>query len=130
MTAGETILSLYSKIPGFECVPGCSECCGPVPCHEWETNRLGIEDAESVMAAALKALTVKDVKKCPLLEGGKCSVYENRPLMCRLFGTVEDLKCPYGKAPEKLLTKSQAAEIMAIYTGLFKKTGGLKNASA
>jgi len=124
LDAAATIRRLYDEIPGFECVPGCSECCGPVPAHEWETNRLGIEDAESVTAAALKCLTGVEVKKCPLLEGGKCSVYENRPLMCRLFGTVEDLKCPYGKAPEKLLTKSQAAGIMAIYTGLFKKREG------
>lgn len=30
-----------------------------------------------------------------------CQVYEDRPLICRLFGTTERLRCPRGMKPEK-----------------------------
>ena len=36
--------------------------------------------------------------KCPFLRADcKCNIYENRPEVCRLFGTIEKLKCSYIK---------------------------------
>ena len=37
-------------------------------------------------------------ERCPLLTGNKCSIYEDRPEVCRLFGTVPELQCP--KVPQ------------------------------
>ncbi|MDP1879296.1 MAG: YkgJ family cysteine cluster protein, partial [Actinomycetota bacterium] len=45
----------------------------------------------------------------------KCSVYEVRPAICRLFGAVKgELVCPHGYAPESsaLLSDKQAREIL------------------
>lgn len=47
-----------------------------------------------------------------------CSVYKDRPLMCRLFGTTLSLPCPRGCKPEKLLTQEEEDEIMGIYLKL------------
>ena len=40
---------------------------------------------------------------CPHLGVAGCQVYEERPLICRLFGTTPRLKCPHGKQPETLI---------------------------
>jgi Fe-S-cluster containining protein len=54
---------------------------------------------------------------CPLLdtETKKCTVYEVRPAICRLFGVVRNqLLCPHGYTPESsaLLSDKQAREIL------------------
>lgn len=33
---------------------------------------------------------------CPALVADRCSVYEDRPLICRLWGAVESMPCPHG----------------------------------
>lgn len=128
MTIGTHIQSLYTAIPEFDCKPGCFECCGPVPCHDWELEKLGVETGEFIAAKNLKVI---EPGKCQFIKDGKCSVYERRPLMCRLFGTIEDLQCPYGMRPDILLTKKQASGILREYLLLFtNKNGGLKDAFA
>jgi hypothetical protein len=44
---------------------------------------------------------------CPLLKQGRCAAYALRPLICRAFGVVESMACPYGCAPERYLTVSE-----------------------
>ncbi|MGQ3066141.1 MAG: YkgJ family cysteine cluster protein, partial [Sphingopyxis sp.] len=44
----------------------------------------------------------RDGERCPLLGPGGCTVYADRPLVCRLFGAtsgVMDLACPHGCGP-------------------------------
>lgn len=47
--------------------------------------------------AALEALN------CVHLGPQGCTVYEERPLICRLFGTTATLPCPNGRRPEQLI---------------------------
>lgn len=50
---------------------------------------------------------------CPLLgEDGRCTVYAARPLICRLYGSVSDLRCPHGCVPDRLLTPQQARRLI------------------
>ncbi len=37
---------------------------------------------------------------CPHLGDNGCQVYEERALICRLFGTTPRLACPHGRRPE------------------------------
>jgi len=80
---------LYKKLPSFECIEGCTDCCGPVPWTAFELARAGI-DAPPAIA---------DDRRCPFSLHGRCDIHDRRPFMCRLFGTVEDLKCPHGRGP-------------------------------
>ncbi len=48
---------------------------------------------EAEHAAALAELS------CPYLGKHGCEVYDERPLICRLFGTTPRLLCPNGKRP-------------------------------
>jgi hypothetical protein len=40
---------------------------------------------------------------CPHLGKNGCEVYDDRPLICRLFGTTPRLPCPNGKRPEVMI---------------------------
>jgi len=100
---------LYNKIPTFECKPGCTDCCGPVPFSKWEWSR--IKDKRNARGL-----------NCPYAVNGRCDIYEQRPLMCRLYGAVETLQCPYGCGPINKLTDAQAKEILQEYMKLDKQT--------
>ncbi|TXH87710.1 MAG: YkgJ family cysteine cluster protein [Pseudomonas sp.] len=84
---------LRRHIPGFACVPGCHDCCGPVTASSEEMARLPVK-SEAEHEAALAAYD------CVHLGPHGCEVYEQRPLICRLFGTTASLPCPRGRGPQ------------------------------
>ena len=85
---------LRRKIPRFDCVPGCHDCCGPVTASSEELARLPVKsDAEHDAALA--------EYNCVHLGPNGCEVYDQRPLICRLFGTTPRLPCPHGRGPEQ-----------------------------
>ncbi|MAB97391.1 MAG: zinc/iron-chelating domain-containing protein [Pseudomonadaceae bacterium] len=84
---------LRRQIPSFACIPGCHDCCGPVTASSEEMSRLPHKsDAEH--EAALEELN------CVHLGPNGCQVYDQRPLICRLFGSTPNLPCPHGRGPE------------------------------
>jgi hypothetical protein len=92
------------QIPEFACIPGCHDCCGPVLASSAEMARL----PEVSEAQREKALPNWD---CAHLAEHGCSVYEERPLICRMFGTTPRLPCPHGKRPELLIDPSMEKKI-------------------
>ena len=110
MDIGMAHQQLYDKIPSFKCKPGCTDCCGPVPFSKWEWDR--VSDKRHATPEHIKILT------CPYAVNGRCEIYEQRPLICRLFGAVDAplMTCPHGCGPVGKLTDEQAREMMRIYT--------------
>lgn len=48
-----------------------------------------------------------DTMDCPLLTSdGKCSIYEHRPAICRIWGVVKDMQCEHGCVPDVWLEKN------------------------
>jgi Fe-S-cluster containining protein len=40
-------------------------------------------------------------ERCPALsDAGRCTVYDDRPFVCRIYGVTEMLACPYGCEPD------------------------------
>lgn len=122
---GKEIKRLRLLIPTFDCIPGCSDCCGPVPFSLWEESKLPGGQNPPPKPGCLD---------CPHSTPQGCAVYEDRPIMCRVFGTVDDprLKCPHGRRPEKLLSKEELEEITTSYAKLsgdhvFKRGGQISN---
>ncbi len=116
---------IYSKLPAFRCKENCGECCGPI---RWSlAEEIVIRDY-----LEKKGLEYRRIKslfdKCPYLTGDrKCEIYEVRPLICRAYGVVEGLECPFvkvgrilSKAEYKELEKeiSELSEVIAIRLGL------------
>lgn len=95
-TNSQKIKFFRKRIPSFECIPGCHDCCGPVTTSPEEMARLPVKSAEE-HDVALANLS------CPHLGENGCEVYSERPLICRIFGTTPNLVCPNGRRPEVML---------------------------
>jgi hypothetical protein len=96
------ISKLRQQIPSFSCVPGCHDCCGPVTASSVEMSRFPLKSVAEHDAA------LSDLN-CVYLGPRGCDVYEERPLICRLFGTTPSLPCPRGSGPE-LPTKTRVVK--------------------
>lgn len=98
---------IYDRIPEMECIPGCTDCCGPNlwAKAEWQniTNWLKAHGRRERYAQGLD---------CPYIRENKCSIYEVRPIICRLFGVTEKLACPCGRGPAKMLSDDKARELI------------------
>ena len=92
----DTITHLRKHIPSFECVPGCHDCCGPVTTSSEEMSRLPVK-TETEHTDALADFN------CVHLGPNGCTVYAERPLICRLFGTTAKMPCPNGRRPEIMI---------------------------
>jgi Fe-S-cluster containining protein len=110
--ARKKIRRIRGAIPKFECIGGCSDCCGPVAWNRWEIEQLEV---------------VKDVlgPNCPYSTPGGCEVYVHRPVVCRLFGAAEGMDCPHGRRPPEKLTRDRSQKLTAAYWDLpdFKVLG-------
>jgi len=107
MTRDERDLEdLRRRIPSFRCIDGCHDCCGPVTASSLEMARLPFKP-EAERDAALAAWS------CPHLGPQGCQAYEERPLICRLFGTTPRLSCPNGCRPERMIDEAAEYDIHA-----------------
>jgi len=76
---------IYARVPKIACQGLCVDSCGPIQMSKLEYERLGKPPA---------------AMECTLLVNGRCSRYEDRPLICRLWGVVPEMPCPFGCAIE------------------------------
>ncbi len=73
------IQKLYEKIPRSSCRDKCFRCCiNSIQAAEEEIERMG---------------GYEYIDRCPHLIENGCSVYQNRPFICRLYGTSSLLSC-------------------------------------
>jgi len=92
----DIIARLRESIPTFECVEDCHDCCGPVTTSSEEMSRLPMK-SDADHERALNDLS------CVHLGPDGCTVYAERPLICRLFGTTPHMACPNGCRPEDMV---------------------------
>ena len=111
------IARLIKRIPtGFECEPGCHDCCS---LHAWTWTEWGKLPMEM-------RKTANDVNDpCPFITEAGCECYEYRPVICRLWGYAESVG-PYGpyknvgvkcKRGLKSTTQLSHKEARAIFIG-------------
>lgn len=98
MDAG--LQKLYDQIPAIpDCNGQCWMSCGPIDMSDRERQR--IRQAGYKITPMDQARDQADTYWCEALTGDKrCAVYELRPLICRMWGVMESLRCPYGCIPE------------------------------
>ena len=105
---------LYERVPRLDCGRLCGHACGPIVVAECEwlpiAERAGARESGEDLV-------------CPYYEraSGLCGVYDVRPLICRLWGTVESLRRPHGCEPERWLT---SAEADALLEEAVRRSGG------
>ena len=90
--------NIYQQIPDFGC-SHCHKCCGPI---------IWFKTEEILMQKYMKDNKIENVKwtteeflenemKCPFLKNDRCSIYQVRPIVCRLQGNIPDLPCRFNK---------------------------------
>ena len=87
---------LYAELPALECQGKCAESCGPIVMSRVEWQRI----CEAVDGEPRGGPDLT----CPLLIADRCSVYDIRPMICRLWGMVEAMPCEWGCKPMRLLS--------------------------
>lgn len=89
-----TLDDLYASLPTMACRGLCTDSCYSVAALPAET--VAIE-----LRRGVKVETGFYSEGCPALSPFKrCSVYVDRPLICRLWGMVPSMACPHGCVPE------------------------------
>lgn len=52
---------------------------------------------------------------CPHLgPDGRCTAYEVRPMICRLWGVTRSMACPWGCIPDRWLSDGEAMELLKL----------------
>ena len=111
----QSLEDVYRKIPQVECKGLCIDSCGPITMSKAEDDRLrecGVE-IPPIAEAVAKIERGQDYF-CPALKDGRCSVYEQRPTICRLWGATESMRCPHGCTPANALTQTQSHELLRL----------------
>ena len=125
MTA-RALRMLYREVPAVDgCKPECGKCCGPVPWSPAEIARV----ASRIPVTALRLpapggpegfvlLADATTPACAFLGPDRaCTVYDARPLMCRMFGAadVPNMRCPFGAKARRPLNERQANSLRHRY---------------
>lgn len=51
---------------------------------------------------------------CPsLTASGRCAVYSVRPMICRVWGLVREMACPWGCVPDRWLSGREVQRLLA-----------------
>lgn len=91
---------LYARLPKLECQGHCHDSCGPID--------MSVRERARIVERARKPITCGPGAGCSMLTADRrCSVYDIRPMICRLWGLVEGLRCPYGCRPDGGLLPNQ-----------------------
>ncbi len=95
----DSLERIYRALPTVSCKGLCAETCGPIEMSPTERRRItetydiDIPPADEALQAIHEGRRTPD---CPALADGRCSIYDDRPLICRLWGAVESMPCPHG----------------------------------
>jgi Fe-S-cluster containining protein len=91
-----------------------ANCCGPIPMPKETYERVkGLalakhEAFEDDSDQEVYVVNSEDSLKCVFLKPDcSCAIYEDRPEVCRNYGTAPDLECPYIKPNGNLRSPAQ-----------------------
>lgn len=110
-----SLSDVYRLIPNVECRGKCIESCGPISMSKAERRTLTAHGVNiPPIADAVAAVEKGEDYYCPALRDGRCSVYDDRPTICRLWGATESMRCPHGCTPADALTQAESHRILRL----------------
>lgn len=99
---------LYGQVPQISsCTGQCFLSCGPIAYGDAEAARIlrrmrGLPEADDDM-------------RCSMLNAfNRCDVYDDRPMLCRLWGATVKMPCVFGCEPDggQLLSEREGRELL------------------
>jgi hypothetical protein len=109
-----TVQDVYAAIPQLDCQGKCQRSCGVIPLFPVEVELL-----KDKAISAPRCSTTEPI--CSALKEGKCSIYENRPFICRLWGNVPKMPCLWGCKPKRYLAPQEEKKLLA---AMLRLSGG------
>lgn len=107
------LTDLYATLPALDCKGLCARSCGPIMAEIPEANACGADYAIVAFGGReVAAFSFDRKKRCNLLRYGRCTAYDARPAICRLWGLVEGMRCMYGCVPERYLTDAEGHDFL------------------
>ena len=101
-----TIDSIYALIPDVGCQGLCQDYCGPLFMSKAEQRRIIRRTGRPI------SFDPGSLRCDRLSMFGRCTVYRDRPAICRLWAAVDDIPCPWGCKPEKPLSAVEGGNIL------------------
>lgn len=107
----DAVHALYRRLPVLGCRGLCAHSCVPVAMSRAEAVDLGLPDPDRPTTEARGPL---GQPRCSLLTShGSCGNYRKRPMICRLWGVADAMRCPHGCTPrDGYLTDTETIELM------------------
>lgn len=92
--------NIMGEMIKWNCVENCNaECCGmvPIPSQTYKIFKRKIKKPiKDVMKLCGNIVLITEDCSCAFLDNNhKCSIYGHRPEICKLYGTIKELQCPY-----------------------------------
>lgn len=107
---------IYAAVPAVACKGLCHDQCTIIPLAPAERSAIQARTGRRVKTLPQLEQAVtrpNDDGSCRYLKRGRCSIYEVRPLICRLYGAAEGLECPHGCLPAGgLLSRAAVREML------------------
>ncbi len=93
--------ALYAQVPDAGCKGLCAAACGPIGMSVREQQRLRQAGYRVPQPEQALQEVLRDPEwSCPALTAEeRCGAYDARPMLCRLYGAAEGLRCEYGCEP-------------------------------
>lgn len=124
------LAAVYARLPGLLCKGRCADACTVIDGSELERTLLAEAGRplppRMTHRQHLELIAAGRGPRCPALGPLRtCTVYEVRPMICRLFGLIGKLRaddppdpkaalaCDHGCVPERWLTEAEGFELLA-----------------
>lgn len=123
----EKIDAVWAQIPKIECKGLCHDSCTIINMSDSENNRIWRKHGFNLSGRIFSLLhrigmnTAEPI--CPALdkETKRCTIYEDRPFVCRVYGVTKALKCSHGCVPKEWLGGVKATKLKMILETIGKK---------
>ena len=127
-----TLEWIYDHLPPISCKKLCHDNCSIVPVSKVEAAQIsrvtGRAIDEPVAMSGFVQLPVVKSKNahCGFLDKRRtCSIHSFRPLLCRLYGIDQKMKCPHGCVPKQFIEENKGTELFMRIDALMLETGFL-----
>ena len=100
----------------FQCMAGCkAECCGNVPISKLlikrRRNKIHRRYEKIELGNGLIHPVTVDHYCIFLDKQFHCDIYKERPFVCKMYGTIEELQCPYIDINGKKRTEEETIQV-------------------
>jgi hypothetical protein len=103
--------AIYAQVPAVACQRRCGVSCGPMILTDLEARRLQV--MTHTKPRTLPLVTNEADLRCIYLapDQRRCTVHAIRPLICRVWGVLKRLSCPFGCVPDRWLSDVEFVQL-------------------